>query len=156
VIQAAARNLGLPLRKLLGVGTPRSLQGLVGLLCALYLALIHVQTPLRRLTASWHATAAPALRCLKTLKNQLAPSNPVYFQRAARRESSHEVREEALMRSRRCENTAVRLEVSAAAQRWYFDGGDGRLEGGDKAVVIRRCATRRGVAMRRHWLRRLF
>lgn len=39
LIQVAARNLGLILRKLFGIGTPRSLQGLVGLCCALYLAL---------------------------------------------------------------------------------------------------------------------
>jgi len=79
VIQAAARNLGLLLRKLFGVGTPRSLQGLAGLLCALYLALIHFRTPLRRLTTPWRATAALTLRCLRILKSQLAPSNPVYF-----------------------------------------------------------------------------
>jgi len=39
LIQVAARNLGLILRKLFGVGTPRSLQGLCGLLSALYLAI---------------------------------------------------------------------------------------------------------------------
>jgi transposase len=39
LIQVAARNLGLILRKLFGVGTPRSLQGLCGLVCALYLAI---------------------------------------------------------------------------------------------------------------------
>ena len=39
LIQVAARNLGLILRKLFGVGTPRSLQGVCGLLCALYLAI---------------------------------------------------------------------------------------------------------------------
>jgi transposase len=38
LIQVAARNLGLILRKLFGIGTARSLQGLCGLLCALYLA----------------------------------------------------------------------------------------------------------------------
>jgi transposase len=39
LIQVAARNLGLILRKLFGIGTPRSLQGLCRLLCALYLAI---------------------------------------------------------------------------------------------------------------------
>ena len=39
LIQAAARNLGLILRKLFGVGTARSLQKGAGLLCLLYLAL---------------------------------------------------------------------------------------------------------------------
>jgi transposase len=39
LIQVAARNLGLILRKLFGVGTPRSLQGACGLLCALYPAI---------------------------------------------------------------------------------------------------------------------
>lgn len=38
LIQVAARNLGLVLRKLFGVGTARSLQGLPGLFWALYLA----------------------------------------------------------------------------------------------------------------------
>jgi transposase len=39
LIQVAARNLGLILRKLFGIGTPRSLQDLVRLCCALYFAL---------------------------------------------------------------------------------------------------------------------
>jgi transposase len=39
LFQVAARNLGLILRKLFGVGTPRSLQGLCGLICALYVAI---------------------------------------------------------------------------------------------------------------------
>jgi transposase len=39
LIQVAARNLGLILRKLFGIGTPRSLQGLCGLLCAAYLTI---------------------------------------------------------------------------------------------------------------------
>jgi transposase len=39
LIQAAARNLGLILRKLFGMGTPRSLQGLCGLLWSIYLAI---------------------------------------------------------------------------------------------------------------------
>ena len=40
LIQVAARNLGLILRKLFGIGTPRSLQDLMGLCCALYLAMV--------------------------------------------------------------------------------------------------------------------
>lgn len=39
LIQVAARNLGLILRKLFGIGTPRSLQGLCALVCAIYLAI---------------------------------------------------------------------------------------------------------------------
>jgi transposase len=39
LIQVAARNLGLLMRKMFGVGTARSLQGLVGLFLALHLAL---------------------------------------------------------------------------------------------------------------------
>jgi len=38
LIQVAARNLGLMLRKLFGIGTAKSLQGLAGLFWALYLA----------------------------------------------------------------------------------------------------------------------
>ena len=38
LIQVAARNLGLLLRKMFGIGTARSLQGLPGLCCALYFA----------------------------------------------------------------------------------------------------------------------
>ena len=38
LLQVAARNLGLILRKLFGIGTARGLQGRAGLLCALYLA----------------------------------------------------------------------------------------------------------------------
>ena len=40
LIQVAARNLGLVMRKLFGVGTPRSLQGGFGLGCALYFAIM--------------------------------------------------------------------------------------------------------------------
>jgi transposase len=39
LIQVAARNLGLILRQLFGIGTPRSLQGTCGLCCALSIAL---------------------------------------------------------------------------------------------------------------------
>jgi transposase len=39
LLQVAARNLGLMLRKLFGVGTARSLQGLAGLVWALYFAM---------------------------------------------------------------------------------------------------------------------
>jgi len=40
LIQVAARNLGLIMRKMFGVGTPRSLQGGFGLCCALYFAIM--------------------------------------------------------------------------------------------------------------------
>jgi transposase len=52
LIQVAARNLGLLMRKLFGVGTPRSLQGFAGLFWALYLAMT---SPWSR----WHAHGAP-------------------------------------------------------------------------------------------------
>jgi transposase len=39
LIQVAGRNLGLILRKLFGIGTPRGLQGLAALCCAIYLAI---------------------------------------------------------------------------------------------------------------------
>ncbi|EAQ81532.1 hypothetical protein DSM3645_28162 [Blastopirellula marina DSM 3645] len=48
-IQAAARNLGLILRTVFGIGTARSLQDLARLFSALYLALILVEKCLRRL-----------------------------------------------------------------------------------------------------------
>jgi len=47
LIQVAARNLGVILRKLFGIGTPRSLQGLGGLVWSLYLAI-------RTCSARWH------------------------------------------------------------------------------------------------------
>ena len=43
LIQVAARNLGLLVRKLFGMGKPRCLQGLCGLLCAVHLALIDLR-----------------------------------------------------------------------------------------------------------------
>ena len=58
LIQVAARNLGLILRKLFGVGTPRSLQGLCGLLCAAYLA---IRTCWSHYCRHWIATAKPRL-----------------------------------------------------------------------------------------------
>lgn len=39
LIQVAARNLGLMLRRLFGVGTPKTMQDLVGLCCVLYFAM---------------------------------------------------------------------------------------------------------------------
>jgi len=54
LFQVAARNLGLILRRLFGVGTPRSLQGLCGLLCALYLA---IRTCWGRYCRHWIAMA---------------------------------------------------------------------------------------------------
>jgi transposase len=54
LIQVAARNLGLMMRKLFGMGTARSLQGLVGLFLAIRLAL---GTRWNRWIADWIATA---------------------------------------------------------------------------------------------------
>jgi len=54
LIQVAARNLGLMMRKLFGMGTARSLQGLVGLFLAVRLALGRLWS---RWTADWIATA---------------------------------------------------------------------------------------------------
>jgi transposase len=39
LVQVAARNLGLILRSLFGIGTPRGLQGAFALICSLYLAI---------------------------------------------------------------------------------------------------------------------
>lgn len=50
LMQVAARNLGLLLRKLFGVGTARSLQGLAGLFLATYFA---IQTMLASRQRSW-------------------------------------------------------------------------------------------------------
>jgi transposase len=48
LLQVAARNLGLMLRKLFGVGTARSLQGAVGLVCFIYLLLQGLWSPIER------------------------------------------------------------------------------------------------------------
>ena len=48
LIQAAARNLGLILRTLFGVGTARSLQGAAGLLCFLHFAVLKQWQRIRR------------------------------------------------------------------------------------------------------------
>lgn len=48
LLQAAARNLGLILRKLFGMGTPRGLQDLVRFVCALYFAISACWGRLRR------------------------------------------------------------------------------------------------------------
>jgi transposase len=53
LISAMARNLGLIMRALFGIGTPRSLQGEGGLAENLYLAPLHVLTALTR---SWMPT----------------------------------------------------------------------------------------------------
>ncbi len=47
LIQVAARNLGLMLRKLFGVGTAKSLQGLAGLVCVLQIAIGALSTMCR-------------------------------------------------------------------------------------------------------------
>jgi transposase len=49
LMSAVARNLGLVLRKLFGIGTARSLQGEGGLADKLHLALINARTALERL-----------------------------------------------------------------------------------------------------------
>jgi hypothetical protein len=54
LIQVAARNLGLMMRKLFGIGTARSLQGLAGLFWAVSVAL---GTRWSRWTADWIASA---------------------------------------------------------------------------------------------------
>jgi transposase len=64
LIQVAARNLGLILRKLFGVGTPRSLQGLCGLFCALYLA---IRTYWNHCCRHWIALAKRLLFCAPQL-----------------------------------------------------------------------------------------
>jgi hypothetical protein len=43
-----ARNLGLVLRKLFGIGTPRGLQAAGGVACFIWLAWIHIRSFLRR------------------------------------------------------------------------------------------------------------
>jgi transposase len=50
LVQVAARNLGLILRSLFGIGTPRGLQGAFALVCFFYLA---IRTHIRPLDASW-------------------------------------------------------------------------------------------------------
>jgi transposase len=50
LIQVAARNLGVILRKLFGIGTPRTLQDLVGLVWSLYLAMLTCWHQSTRLT----------------------------------------------------------------------------------------------------------
>jgi hypothetical protein len=60
LLQAAARNLGLILRKLFGMGTPRGLQDLVGLACALYFAIRECWERWRRqLAVSYEAGESP-------------------------------------------------------------------------------------------------
>ncbi|MCX7700468.1 MAG: hypothetical protein N2039_06290 [Gemmataceae bacterium] len=75
VIQAAARNLGLLLRRLFGIGTPRSLQGLAGLFWLLYFA---IHKPWGRWTA--HGIAGTKIR--PHLRDRLAGAE---FRQAAAR-----------------------------------------------------------------------
>lgn len=73
LLQAAAHNLGLVLRKLLGSGKPRELCSLIASICALAVALKGLWkrlnapdqcgTLLRRCSMTFAATAAPRLRC---------------------------------------------------------------------------------------------
>jgi transposase len=61
LIQAAARNLGLILRKLFGVGTAKALQGAAGLVCALQIAARWLWTICRlAMTRSIRCAAPPA------------------------------------------------------------------------------------------------
>lgn len=55
LIHVAALNLGVLLRKLCGIGTPRSLQGAVAALCALFLGLVAWW---HRLVACWRRPSA--------------------------------------------------------------------------------------------------
>jgi hypothetical protein len=48
LIAAVARNLGLVLRKLFGIGTPRGLQAAGGVVCLVYPLWIHINGFLRR------------------------------------------------------------------------------------------------------------
>jgi transposase len=59
VVEVAARNLGLILRTLFGIGTPRSLQGAAPLFCLLCLAI-------RRCNRSWIASLASRLARVRT------------------------------------------------------------------------------------------
>jgi len=66
LLQAAARNLGLVLRKLFGVGTPRSLQDIPALAALVQLAILALRTLRERLSntdpAAWryaHASSTP-------------------------------------------------------------------------------------------------
>lgn len=60
VIQGAAHNLGVLMRKLTGVGTPRSLQGASAAACAALSALISIMLPsIRRMN---HGAGVAALR----------------------------------------------------------------------------------------------
>jgi len=64
LVQVAARNLGLILRKVFGIGTPRSLQGAWALLCLLYLAM---RTHIRPSVAPWFVRFARSLKQLGIL-----------------------------------------------------------------------------------------
>jgi len=70
LIQVAARNLGLIVRKLFGIGTPRGLQGLGGLVWSLYLAI-------RSCLDRWHRSLDRRLAALALLLDTiaLAPTN---------------------------------------------------------------------------------
>jgi transposase len=67
LIQVAARNLGLILRKLFGIGTPRGLQGLGGLVWSLYFAV-------RMCLGRWQQLLASRLRALALLLDTIAPA----------------------------------------------------------------------------------
>jgi hypothetical protein len=61
LIQVAARNLGVILRKLFGIGTPRGLQGFGGLVWSLYLAIQMCWDRWQRSLPTWLRAFAPLL-----------------------------------------------------------------------------------------------
>jgi hypothetical protein len=63
VIQAAARNLGLILRKLFGIGTARSLQGLRALLRLVHLAIACFLIALNASPRPWRQATSLSARC---------------------------------------------------------------------------------------------
>jgi transposase len=63
LIAAVARNLGLVLRKLFGIGTPRGLQAGSGLVFLVWLAWIHISSYLRRRRAERSVPEALRVAC---------------------------------------------------------------------------------------------
>jgi transposase len=74
MLQVAARNLGLILRKLFGIGTPRSLQGFGGLVCALHFVIWSVWS------RWWNPSVAMAK---KTLHRFVQASTRYYLKKCA-------------------------------------------------------------------------
>lgn len=71
LVQVAARNLGLILRSLFGIGTPRSLQGAFALACFLYLL---IRTHIRPYDASWGDRFARIMQRLGMVIDRLIES----------------------------------------------------------------------------------